>query len=400
MKLFYTIIIFVSVVWLSWCSKSLSNNMLYDNQTWSSDVVTSGDEQDVISTWYNLEIVWWWLEVPWDIAFVDEDTFYTTERWWDIYKFDQGESTKYFTIPDISPNEEAGLMGIAIDPDYDSNHHIYISYSTDKDIKIVRYTDDTEWVGAVETIGDDGTLTNIVDNGARLIDPYTILDMLPVAQYHAWWWVSFGPDGKLYISVGDAIERQKAQDLSTFHGKILRLNSDWSIPTDNPFSWSAVWSYGHRNVQWFDRDSKWDMYASEHGPSWFDGEWWWDEINIIRAWSNYWRPLVSHDEAQDWLVSTLITYTPAVAPASLVVYKWSMFPEWYDKILVGTLRWEKIIIFDPATNQQIRTLYEGEYGRIRNISVSPSGSIFFTTSNTDGRWDPQQNDDKIYRIYR
>lgn len=394
------VLLWSAVIFIWWCKSDNLPDIWPNNQ----DIMLDDNVSEIttaVSTGYEIEIVWWSLEVPWSIAFVDVDTFYVTERWWVVYRFDKWEQLQhYFTIPDAVEREEAGLMGIAIDPDYNSNHYVYLSYATDKHIKVVRYTDDTEGVWLVETVGDDGRLMKVMDKGAGFVDPYMIIDMLPLAQYHAWWWVWFGPDGKLYISVGDAIERNKAQDLDTYHGKILRLNPDWSIPDDNPFSWSAIWSYGHRNVQWFDRDSDGMMYASEHGPSGFDGPGGGDEINKIVAWSNYGRPVISHDKSGEWLISPLIAYTPAVAPASLMIYNWSMFPEWVGKIFVWALRGESIIIFDPINNQEITKLFVWEYGRIRAVTQSPDGSIFFTTSNRDGRWDIQQNDDKIYRIYR
>ena len=281
---------------------------------------------------YEVQLIATWLTVPRAITWISEHIWYVTERWGDIYQIDdQGHKAWYAQIPNVRNIEEAGLMDIAAHPDYSQNHYIYLSSATDGHLQITRYT----------------------DTGTGLVSPTIILDMLPAAKYHAWWWITFWPDGMLYLSVGDATEKQKAQDTTSYHGKILRIRPDGSIPSDNPYSWSAIWSLWHRNVQWFDRSSEGEMYASEHGPSGFDGPWGGDEINHIVKWWNYGRPIVSHDKLKDGMTPAIATFTPAVAPASLIWYDGDQFPQRQDKLIIGTLKGESILILDPVTGQQV-----------------------------------------------
>lgn len=360
-----------------WTGSNSTGSATWTVEQWSW-VTLDTETQDTFTGPYDITLVATWLEVPWSIAFLDQDTFYVTERKWDIYKIHKGEKKLYFTVPAVWSSEEAGLMGIVVDRDYITNQFVYISYATDKKLQIVRYRDD----------------------GNTLVEPKIIMSMLPVAKYHAGGGIKLGPDGLLYFSVGDATEKAKAQDIDTYHGKILRVNTDGTIPEDNPFSWSAIWSFGHRNVQWFDRDENGNMYASEHWPSVFDGPAGGDEVNHITPWANYGRPIVSHKNSKEGMADPLVVYTPAVAPASLIVYREHLFPNLYNKILIGTLKGESIIVFDPSTGEELEKIGEGKYGRIRAIVTAPDGSIYFTTSNNDGRWKRQVDGDKIYKIGR
>lgn len=173
------------------------------------------------------------LQVPWAVVQTSSDRLLVTERPGRVRQIVQGKVfvNPVLTIADISNKAEEGLMSIVLDPAYEQNKYLYLSYayrpSGTMAVRIVRYTD----------VGD------------RLIDPVVIWDMLPAEQRHAGSALAFGPDGYLYITVGDAVDKELAQSLDTLHGKILRIASDGSIPADNPFSGSAIWSLGHRNSQ-------------------------------------------------------------------------------------------------------------------------------------------------------
>jgi len=343
-------------------------------------------EQDIA---YDIIKIADWLEVPRSIVWTSQDRILITERPWRIRVIENNilQTDPIHIIPFISNRSEEGLMGITKDPDYDNNKYIYTAYAyTDGEsmrVRIVRFSD-------------------LWDS---LIDETLIIDKLPAAQRHAGTALSFWPDNKLYVTVGDATQGEKAQFPDYYNGKIIRLNSDGSVPEDNPYPWYATRSMGHRNSQGIARNSQWIMYAIDHGPSIFDGPPGWDEINLISKGSNHGRPIVSHEKTQTGMDNPIAIFTPALAPASLMIYNGSMFPEWKDNLFVGGLRGQTIlkVAIDPNMPDNIidqQKIIDDSYGRIRFIWQAPDGSIYFSTSNQDGRWKKSPNGDSIYQIIR
>lgn len=349
---------------------------------------TDKDTLKLTSLQIQTEIIATGLYVPWALAFTDTNRIVVTERNGSIRQIVHGklQDTPLVTIP-VSQNSEEWLMGISLDPNYTTNKYIYVCYAyTDSDTLFVRVS---RWI----------------DQGTSISDEKIIVDKLPGAPNHAWCAIAFGPDDKLYITVGDALEWEKAQYPDYLNGKILRVNADGSNPSDNPYIRSSVRSIGHRNSQGIDRDSHGNMYASEHGPSIFDGQPGGDEINRIVARGNYGRNKISHEQSATWFISPIAIYTPAIAPASLHIYRGAMFSEWENNILIGMLQgqWLLRVVIDPTNPDKIlsqENIISQEFGRIRYVTEWPDGSIYITTSNTDGRGDQQANDDKIIRIYK
>ena len=327
------------------------------------------------------------LEVPWSIVFTSENRILINERPGRLRVVNNGklepEPLKMFE--EVSSGSEEGLMGLVPDPAYTDNKFIYLSYAYEKDgelvVKVLRYK----------------------DNGTNISDPMVIFDNIPAAKYHAGCRIKFGPDGKLYITTGDAGERKFAQDLDKLHGKILRINPDGTIPADNPFANSPIWSYGHRNPQGIDWVAGTDlMWQTEHGPSGFDGPGGGDEVNVIVKGGNYGWPEVSHTESKEGMISPVLVFTPAEAPASGLVYKSGKIAEFKDSFLFGCLRGNGIIVVKIDPNDRSKALSYNkiatEFGRIRDITEGPDGNIYFSSSNKDGRGSPKNGDDKIYRI--
>jgi glucose/arabinose dehydrogenase len=181
------------------------------------------------------------------------------------------------------------------------------------------------------------------------------------------------------------------------------MNSDGSIPQDNPYPNSYIYSYGHRNPQGigWNQHSKM-MYETEHGPSGFDGPGGGDEINYIKAGANYGWPIVSHEKSKDGMISPIQVYTPAVAPASVLIYSGKVFPQFKDHLFFGALKGTGLyhVSFDESgmkmsSQEKLPTI---DVGRIRDVVEGPDGFIYFSTSNTDGRGNPNKADDKIYRL--
>lgn len=327
------------------------------------------------------------LEVPWSIVFTSDTRILVNERPGRLRVIENGvlkkEPLREFN--DISNGSEEGLMGLALDPDYNVNKLIYISYAYERD--------DALWVKVVR----------FVDNGTSLAEETIIFDGMPAEKYHAGCRLRFGPDKKLYITTGDAGERKLAQDLSKLHGKILRINGDGTIPSDNPFPNSPIWSYGHRNPQgidWFPGTEV--MWSTEHGPSGFDGPGGGDEVNVIVKGQNYGWPEVSHTESKEGMISPILVFTPAEAPASGMFYKSGKISDFKNTFLFGCLKGQGIMVVTVDPNDRTKQIsfkkIATKYGRIRDIAEGPDGNIYFSSSNKDGRGNEQDGDDKIYRI--
>lgn len=344
-------------------------------------------ELPVNPTSFNVEIIAQDLYVPWSLVFTGPQRILVSERNGQIREVvnDQLNPEPLFSFSSVAGQDEAGLLGLALDPDYEINQYLYASL----------------------TINQNGALINRViklrDLGSRLEEVGIILDNLPAARYHAGGRLRFGPDKKLYVSVGDALQPEQAQDINSLAGKILRINSDGTIPQDNPFPGSLVYSSGHRNVQGIDWNPLTNLlYATEHGPSGFDGEPGGDEINLIYSGGNYGWPLISHTEMGEGLISPLAEFSPAIAPASGMFYSGALFPQFSGNFFFGGLVGEGIyrVVFSSENPTEILLIDKMDVavGRVRDIVQGPDGSIYFSTSNRDGRGLVREGDDKIYRL--
>ena len=325
------------------------------------------------------------LAVPWSIIFPSSNTMYIAERSGTIRHFKDNQAQEpFYTFKEISSTSEEGLMGLELDPDYPNSPFVYASFAYQENnqmfVRIVRLTD----------INGKGQ------------NPLTILDKIPAARFHAGTRLRFGPDQKLYITTGDATTKDIAQDLNSLGGKILRINKDGSIPEDNPFPNSYIYSYGHRNSQGIDFDPiSGVLFSTEHGPSLFDGAAGGDELNRILPGENYGWPLVSHTESTPEAIDPLLVFTPAVAPASGVFYTGDKYPALQNAFLFGGLRGEGVFVIYLDESRQKVTSYEKlniNEGRIRDIAVSPDGYIYFSTSNRDGRGNPTDKSDQIFKL--
>jgi glucose/arabinose dehydrogenase len=203
--------------------------------------------------------------------------------------------------------------------------------------------------------------------------------------------VKFGPDGKLYFSLGDAGVAELAQRLDSLAGKILRVNSDGSVPADNPLPGSPVYSFGHRNPQGlaWDRDGR--MIASEHGPT---GR---DEINLIRPGANYGWPRVRGKAGDSRYVDPLIeSGDDTWAPSGIAIHGGDLF--------VAGLRGQQLYRMTIGRDLEVAraaSLLDRTYGRLRDVVVGPEGALYVTTSNRDGyTTDIDDDDDRILKVTR
>lgn len=319
------------------------------------------------------------VEVPWSIAFTSNDRMLFTERPGRVRVVENGRlrSEPLHVFSDVVHRAEVGLMGLALHPDYARNKLLYISYGRS---------------GGGDVVVD---VVRFRDAGTSLADATPIIRNLPAARFHAGCRLRFGPDRKLYITTGDATDRNIAQDLASLGGKILRVNDDGSIPPDNPFPNSPVWSLGHRNPQGIDWDPvSGTLWSTEHGPSGFDGGFGGDEVNIVERGKNYGWPLIHHRDTREGMVSPLLEYTPACAPASGAF--------WRNDFYFGCLRGEHLhrVVIDPTDRRKVvreEKLFT-DLGRIREVAAGPDGALYFSTSNHDGRGNPASSDDRIFKV--
>jgi len=200
----------------------------------------------------------------------------------------------------------------------------------------------------------------------------------------------------LYVATGDAGDPSSSQDPGSLAGKILRLGPDGSVPSDNPFPGSPVYSSGHRNVQGLAWDAAGRLYASEFGQNAYD------EVNLIRPGADYGWPEVEGEGGEPDYTDPVSVFTTAEAsPSGAAVLVGGAIPAWEGDPFVAALRGEHLWRLDLNESGAVagrEELLAGEVGRIRNVAQAPDGSLWVTTSNRDGRGSPIAVDDRILRL--
>ena len=306
------------------------------------------------------------LQVPWGVAFLPNGSALVGERpTGRIVRIPPsgGRATAVMRVPGVVADGEGGLLGLAVSPHYSSDRLVYAYLTTAGDNRIVRF----RLGGSVRPI----------------------LTGLQKASIHDGGRIAFGPDGKLYAGVGDAGNTSNAQNRSSRNGKILRINPDGSIPSDNPFPGSPVWTLGHRNVQGLVWDSRGRLWATEFGQDT------WDEINLIRKGRNYGWPTVEGKGSTQGgrFTNPLVTWhTGEASPSGAAILGGSLY--------VGALAGERLwrIPLHGASTGKPTALLKGRYGRLRTVVAAPGGGLWVTTSNRDGRGSPHSGDDKVLLV--
>lgn len=306
------------------------------------------------------------LNIPWSIT-KHNDTFYITERNGNIVKIKNGKVTRQKVNLDkrLSDASEAGLMGFVLSPNFENSKKAYAYYT---------YEDSTGQYNRIVTL-------QLIDGIWK--EESVLVDKIPSGTVHHGGRLKIGPDGKLYATTGDAHESDIAQNIKSLGGKILRLNLDGTIPKDNPFPNSYVYSYGHRNPQGIAWSEDGTLYASEHGNKRND------EINLIEAGKNYGWPIIEGTQKRSGMETPIFTAGNKTtwAPSGIAFHD--------GKLYVATLRGEALKVFNLETNEVYDTITE--LGRIRDVFIE-GDTLYFITNNTDGRGNPQPQDDKLYKI--
>ena len=302
------------------------------------------------------------LEAPWGLAFLPDGSALVSERdSGDILQIPAGggEPRRVYHVDGVSAQGEGGLLGLAVDPEYDRNKYVYAYFTADSDNRIIRFT---------------------LSGGT----PRVILDGIDKAGIHNGGRIAFGPDGMLYVGTGDAGDGSASQDRSNLNGKILRITGDGEPAPGNPDRGSPVWSTGHRNVQGLAWDADDKMYGIEFGQNT------WDEVNIIEPGKNYGWPEVEGKEGDSRYVDPLVQWsTDEASPSGAAVAG--------DTLYVAGLRGARLWTV-PLGGGDPRAEFTERYGRLRAVGVAPDGALWLITSNTDGRGDTRDGDDRILRF--
>jgi glucose/arabinose dehydrogenase len=276
----------------------------------------------------------------------------------------------FINVDDVYASWEQGMLGLAIDPDFEINHYLYVYY--------------TALVGTGN--GDGGKVINRVlrftDSDNVGTDMRVILDNIPASRgYHSGGAMAFGPDGKLYITIGDATEHIFAQDPSIVIGKVLRINKDGTIPADNPYPNSPVYTIGHRNMYGIAFDDAGTGVITENGDFRYD------EINIIKKGGNYGFPTLQPpnlppERADNDSIKPVRTYWDTIAPTQMIYYTGDAVPELKGNLLFGSFTGDiyalKLSDDKKSVVQEIKVEL-GHFPFVPTVAIaqSPDGKIYY-----------------------
>ncbi|WP_100444121.1 PQQ-dependent sugar dehydrogenase [Glycomyces xiaoerkulensis] len=307
------------------------------------------------------------LAVPWGLAFLPDGDALVSERGSGRIlrvSLSGSEPEEVHRVPDVAPDGEGGLLGLAVSPDYADDEYVYAYFTSDNDNRVVRFR-----------LGEDSQ---------------SVFVGIAKANHHNGGRIAFGPDGMLYVATGDAGNTDRSQSPDNPNGKILRLTPEGDPAPGNPNEDSPVYSLGHRNIQGLAWDADERLYASEFGQNDVD------EVNLIEPGANYGWPHVEGEGDTDGgrFTNPLATWpTTEASPSGIAIAGETL----YMAALRGQRLWTMPVNGDGTLGEP-EAIFEGEYGRLRTVEVAPDGALWLATSNTDGRGEVRDGDDRIIRF--
>ncbi|MBB3914062.1 PQQ-dependent sugar dehydrogenase [Rhizobium fabae] len=349
---------------------------------------TSADAADTVNTQgptVRVEKLADGLEHPWAVEVLPDGAYLVTERPGRMRIVRDGKvSDPIGGVPKVSARGQGGLMDVALAPDFATSRKLYF----------------TAAIASGQGSGTEAFSAKLSADEKRLeaVTPVFIMRRFTSGNIQYGSRIAIAPNGSLFISVGDRGDRDRSQDWKDDAGSIIHINADGSIPADNPFrdggkALPEIWSKGHRNPQGITFDAKdGKLYTVEHGAR--GG----DEINQPEAGKNYGWPIITYGRdysgaeigegtAKEGLEQPLHYWDPSIAPSALVVYRGAMFPEWDGNFLVAALKFQLLSRMQRDENGAFvaeERLFEGEYGRIRDVIVAPDGALLMVTDEDNG----------------
>jgi glucose/arabinose dehydrogenase len=326
------------------------------------------------------------LDHPWSMAFLPDGSMLVTERVGRLRMIQGGalQAQAIAGVPPVHTGSQAGLFDIVLHPNFAQNQLVYLTY-------------------AAGTKSANGTqVARARFDGTALRDLQVIFKALPLkdTDNHYGGRMAFLPDGTFALTIGEGFEyREKAQDLGSDLGKIVRLKDDGSVPQDNPFIGRAgvrpeIYTWGHRNEQGLVYDARnARLWETEHGPR--GG----DELNLIVPHRNYGWPLITYGmdysgayvspyTQRPGLEQPVIYWTPSIAPSGLTIYRGDKFPAWDGDLFVGALAFKHLRRVHLDAQGKVvsqEQLLNDKGWRIRDVRVSPDGYLYVCTDEPDGR---------------
>jgi glucose/arabinose dehydrogenase len=332
-------------------------------------------------TKFGVQVLVTGLQIPWALAFAPDGRLFLSERPGRVRVYMNGQllAEPALALSDVYTNGESGVLGLALHPDFASNHLVYLTYT------------------ASGPGGPVGRLMRFRESGNKLAEGVVLLDDVAASGIHNGSRVKFGPDRLLYVTYGDAANPSVAQDAAALNGKVLRFNDDGTSAAGNRFS-SPVFTFGHRNPQglaWHPVTG--DLWETEHGPV---GN---DEINLLDGGNNYGWPVIEGDATRPDMIPPRTFFTPSVAPSGAAFYSGTAIPAFKNQLFVATLAAQALlrVTIDGSGLRHVASverLLEHKYGRLRDVVNGPDGFLYVCTSNRDGRNTPVAEDDRLLRI--
>ncbi|WP_425276815.1 PQQ-dependent sugar dehydrogenase [Streptomyces aquilus] len=314
------------------------------------------------------------LDTPWGLApLPDGDLLVSSRDKGTIIRVDAetGKKTELGEVPGVSPAGEGGLLGLALSPDYASDHMVYAYFTSASDNRIVRMLYEEK-----------------KPSGEQLGAPDTVFKGIPKGFIHNGGRIAFGPDKMLYAGTGESGNTGLAQDKKSLGGKILRLTPEGEPAPGNPFPDSPVYSYGHRNVQGLAWDAEQRLFASEFGQDT------WDELNAIKPGDNYGWPEAEGKSDDSRFHNPIAQWATDDASPSGIAYAEGSI--WMAG-LKGQRLW-RIPLKGTEASADPQSFLKGEYGRLRTVVSAGGDKLWLVTSNTDGRGNPKDGDDRILEL--